>query len=223
MHAIYVWFISIVVFLLTRGFLDCAVLQYTQIASLPEAKASERSLLHEWIESSAFRFVGRDLGGYEQPSVYAEFHQKDLAILADRHGEDDLFTKFIRGPLLTGFHWIWRYKKVCLPSLDLHYVRKSHLAESCKEPIPVDLGSRPLGDNKSHIHHYSDSRVEVITNLLVTVLSSVAPLVSIVALSFVANARARLGLVCGFTLLFSICIAVATKARRVETFAATAA
>ena len=80
-----------------------------------------------------------------------------------------------------------------------------------------------MGDNKSILHHYDSDKVNTVTNILGTVLSSVAPLVSIVVLSFVTEPRARLGLICAFTLLFCLCLAVATKARRVEIFAATAA
>jgi len=90
-------------------------------------------------------------------------------------------------------------------------------------PLPIDPENPPVGENRSVLHHYDDHRVEIATNLIGTVFSSLAPLVSIVVLSFVKSSPARLGLVCAFTLLFSICLAVATKSRRVEIFAATAA
>jgi hypothetical protein len=74
-------------------------------------------MLHEWIRSpslgGACGFLGRDLGGFEQPSVYEEVHQKDLAILSDSHGEDDPFTNFINGPLLRLYHWCRQHTKVC--------------------------------------------------------------------------------------------------------------
>lgn len=96
-------------------FSDAAVSQYAQIASLREPKQSERSTLHEWITSTrggACGFLGRDLGGFQQPSVYEAVNQKDLGILADSHGEDDLFTKFINGPLLKCYHWFRQHSKV---------------------------------------------------------------------------------------------------------------
>lgn len=73
------------------------------------------------------------------------------------------------------------------------------------------------------MHLYDDDQVGAVTDLLGTVLSSLAPLISIIALSFVKSEKARLGLICTFTLFFSFCLAVATKARRIEIFAATAA
>lgn len=59
-------------------------------------------------------FLSRDLVGIDQPSVYDEIYQKDLAILTDSHGEDDLFTKFVTGPLLDLYHWFWQHLKVSL-------------------------------------------------------------------------------------------------------------
>jgi hypothetical protein len=80
-----------------------------------------------------------------------------------------------------------------------------------------------VGDNRSNLHYYDDRRIELVTNVVGIMFSSTAPLLSIVILSFVSNAHARLGLICAFTILFSACLAVATKARRVEIFAASAA
>ncbi|CZR66678.1 uncharacterized protein PAC_16579 [Phialocephala subalpina] len=183
-----------------------AISQYSQIASITQPKPSERTLLNDWIKSSAMGggcgFLGRDLGGFEQPSVYENLHQSDLAILCDSHGEDDLFTKFVTGPLLTLYHWVWRRRR---------------------RSLPIDPENLPVGDNRSNLHHYDDRHVQVITNVLGTMFSSFAPLLSIVVLSFVSSPKARLGLVCAFTILFSCCLAVATKARRVEIFAASAA
>ncbi|KUJ17056.1 uncharacterized protein LY89DRAFT_718744 [Mollisia scopiformis] len=183
-----------------------ALSQYSQIASIPEPSPSERTILHDWIGSPAMGggcgFLGRDLGGYEQLSVYEDLHQSDLAILSDAHGEDDLFTRFVTGPLLTLYHWILKRRR---------------------NPLAIDPENPPVGDNRSNLHHYDDRRIEMVTNILGTVFSSFAPLLSIVVLSFVSNAKARLGLVCAFTILFTCCLAVATKARRVEIFAASAA
>jgi hypothetical protein len=80
-----------------------------------------------------------------------------------------------------------------------------------------------VAENRSNWHHYDDSKIERVTNVLGTIFSSLAPLVSIIVLSFIDNLKIRLGLVCIFTFLFAGCLAIATQARRVEVFAATAA
>jgi hypothetical protein len=65
--------------------------------------------------------------------------------------------------------------------------------------------------------------VLTVVDAIGTVVSSLAPLVAVISLSFVTRMQARLGLVCLFTVIFSATLAVATKARRIEIFAATAA
>jgi hypothetical protein len=42
-------------------------------------------------------------------------HQNDLAILSDNHGEDDMFTRFVTGPLLTFYHRTLGLIKVSMP------------------------------------------------------------------------------------------------------------
>ncbi|CAM6002112.1 unnamed protein product [Sphagnum balticum] len=218
---------------------DAAVSQYSQIASLPEPKPSERTLLHDYISSPSLAggcgFLSRDLAGLEQPSAYAANHQQDLAILSNSYGEDDMFTKFITGPLLTFYHWFWQHKKVSMPCALAPHAFKGPLSimqapfnipwllTPRPDTAAVDLERPSVGDNQSNLHHYDDRRVEAVTNILGTIFSCIAPLVSIIVLSFVGSPNARLGLVCAFTLLFTFCLAVATKARRVEIFAATAA
>lgn len=151
--------------------------------------------------------------------MYDAIHQNDLAILSDSHGEDDLFTKFVTGPLLRYYHWFRRHSRASTPSR--LYDRLQLTAP--KSSLPIDPENPPVGENRSGLHYYDNRHIEAVTNILGTVLSSLAPLVSIVVLSFVVNGRARLGLVCAFTTLFCFSLAIATKARRVEIFAATAA
>jgi len=94
----------------------------------------------------------------------------------------------------------------------------------CSEtPLPIDPENPAVAENRSNLQHYDDRQIETVTNVLGTMFSSLAPLISIIVLSFIRSARVRLGLVCVFTFLFSGCLALATKARRVEIFAATAA
>ena len=54
-------------------------------------------------------------------------------------------------------------------------------------------------------------------------MSSVLPLLSIVALNYIHSTNARIGAVCGFTLLFSLCLGVVTNAKSGEVFAVAAA
>jgi hypothetical protein len=78
-------------------------------------------------------------------------------------------------------------------------------------------------DRVSGVSWYSETRVRVVLDVFGTVISSLFPVVSIVALYFVNRMSARLGIIAAFTAVFSLCLALVTKARRVEIFAATTA
>jgi hypothetical protein len=60
-------------------------------------------------------------------------------------------------------------------------------------------------------------------DFLGTVLASLAPLSSILVLYFIQDMSARLGVVCALTVIFAVVVKLATRARRVEVFAVTAA
>jgi hypothetical protein len=78
-------------------------------------------------------------------------------------------------------------------------------------------------DYASGMSWYSETGVAFVVDVVGTVISSLFPVVSIVALYFVDKMPARLGLVAAFTAVFSLCLALMTTARRVEIFAATTA
>jgi hypothetical protein len=78
-------------------------------------------------------------------------------------------------------------------------------------------------DLESNIFLYRDSHFHRIAAILGTLVSSLIPIAAIIVLSFVRNMTARLGIVCAFTAVFSVCLSLVTEAKRVENFAATAA
>jgi hypothetical protein len=76
---------------------------------------------------------------------------------------------------------------------------------------------------RDNITEYSEAQLRRYSSILSTVLSSLFPLISIIVLVNVDNTNSRLGIVCSFTALFSLSLALVTSARRVDIFAATAA
>jgi len=185
---------------------DASVLQCREIALVGRPKASELSLLRTWITSphlgGGCNFLGRDLGGFVQEMVYEDSHKDDVMMLLTSRGEDDPFTRFLSGPILKLFHWFWRWHKA---------------------PLPLDPENPAGAENRSGLHHYSDAHIQMVVSIIGTVATSLFPMSSIIALFFVKNLLVRLGLVCVFTLLFSLGLALGTRARRIEIFAATAA
>ena len=75
----------------------------------------------------------------------------------------------------------------------------------------------------STVTHYSDNQLLFVLNLLFTIISSLLPISSIVALYFVPDLLTRLGMIAGLTAFFSLCLACLTDARRVEIVTATTA
>ena len=70
---------------------------------------------------------------------------------------------------------------------------------------------------------YSDRTIARFSSLLATVISSVFPIVGVIVLYFVKDLLARIGIIAGFTAMFSLVLALVTNARKPEIFGATAA
>jgi hypothetical protein len=91
-----------------------------------------------------------------------------------------------------------------------------------KSPRGNDVEGQ-TGCSSRNLRTYSDSHILWVVEFFGTVLASVAPMSSIVALYFIQDMSVRLGIVCLFTIAFAAIIKLATKARRAEVFAITAA
>lgn len=100
------------------------------------------------------------------------------------------------------------------PSADTSSILRPS-TDSCSEQSPFDL--------ESNIFLYRDSHFHRMATILGTLVSSLIPIAAIIVLSFVRNMTARLGIVCAFTAVFSVCLSLVTEAKRFENFAATAA
>lgn len=87
------------------------------------------------------------------------------------------------------------------------------------EELPMDV----LPGSPSRMYAVNRNRLNAMIDVIGTVSSSLAPLSSIVVLYFIQSELIRLGIACAFTIAFTIILALLTKARRVEIFAATAA
>lgn len=87
-----------------------------------------------------------------------------------------------------------------------------------------DLAQKPgLKSKWNGLWYYEDASLVAAANIISTVLSSLLPTCSILALYFVQRPLARLAFTMLFTSAFSCTLAAVTKARRVDIFAATTA
>jgi hypothetical protein len=79
-------------------------------------------------------------------------------------------------------------------------------------PIDVEAGS----------YEYSNSTLVAAANVFSTFVSSLLPTTAILVLHFISNDLARLGALIAFTAVFSLALSIFAKARRIDTFVATA-
>ncbi|KAK8075756.1 hypothetical protein PG997_010419, partial [Apiospora hydei] len=175
--------------------------QYQSMNSYRRPSPQQRKQLHKYISCPSLGgvcdFSGRDLGEHDSAtSVYDQVHQHDLLSLREDTLEDDFLSRLMVGPMLRLFHQLFRI---------------------FKRPLAHD---EEMADTA--LWHYPDKHIRLVSDLIGSVVSSLLPMLSIIALFYVEHTLARLGLVCAFTVVFSLFMFVTTKCRRVEIFAATA-
>jgi hypothetical protein len=155
----------------------------------------------------------------------------DDLLMVQRRESSDPFSRWLINSFIPWFHkLIGKRFKVRL-SLSLLFLSlpqvssllSSHLSSlnpflavinnSLQKPIPSDFSSE--------IVYYAEAPLHSTINIFVTVLACLIPISSILVLYFVSNLLDRLAITVGFTGLFAFCLALTTRARRVEIFAAT--
>ncbi|KAI1375119.1 hypothetical protein F4677DRAFT_446623 [Hypoxylon crocopeplum] len=182
-----------------------AIQQYQNVAKSPRPTNRRHGIAYSYTLSASLGgdcdFLGRDLSDVAPyPSVLSDHNSDELLFLGDELGNDHLLARILIGPVLSVFHRFWR---------------------SFKTPLP-DLESQ-VPDHKTALHQYSDARIRFVVHTLGSVVSTIIPIVSVIVLYLARSMPLRLGLVCVFSVSFSIAMSVITDARRVEIYAATAA
>ncbi|KAE9374805.1 hypothetical protein N431DRAFT_557033 [Stipitochalara longipes BDJ] len=181
-------------------------------------------ILQDWMLKVP-KFVGRDRSVWDDAT--------DLIALSEAK-YDDLFSKLIRKHLLPLYHRAFGLrlrrlfskkssKKASVEEIEIGS-NPNPDPSSTGQPEPPQVPSTSTGDvYKGGFSKYSDARLIAAIEIVSTVISSMLPISSIIILYYVSSQRARLGIILGFTALFSLALATFTKARRVEIFAGTSA
>ena len=140
----------------------------------------------------------------------------DYATMSGAHKERDVFTMFLSDNLLS---WFYRFIRYC-KGVSFHYLnansRHSNSHAQRKPQLPCDVENAGMA-------RFEDSKLNAFAHFLGTLLASLLPPLSIFVLYFVRRQVDRLGIVLAFSALFSFTLALFTRARGVEIFAATAA
>ena len=99
-------------------------------------------------------------------------------------------------------------------------------SKSTTKKSAADIQPRVKGtsqDPESGIHTYKITRVNYLLDIIVTVIASMFPVLSIIVLFYIRASNVRLGLIAAFTTLFALALATLTQCGRQEVFAACAA
>jgi hypothetical protein len=138
------------------------------------------------------------MGGYplvdDDRHVWDRDSEEDIVALRDQ-SNTDIFSRWVCEKLIPVFH--------------------SLCCRRFKKPVQWDP--------ESGLYSYSDTAIATVLDIIGTVISSMFPVSSIAVLHTVTRMSYRLGIIAAFTASFSLALALTTKARRVEIFAATAA
>jgi hypothetical protein len=135
--------------------------------------------------------------------VWNAEHVGDLTSIAMSSETADPLTTLLNRRILPWYHRLIGHK-----SKRRIYISDTFTDAKRKSPI---------------IYYYSDKRVLLALNICSTVLASMVPALSSVALYFIQREGAKMGAIVGFTFFFSVIIVLITPAKRIETFVATAA
>ncbi|KAH7386404.1 hypothetical protein BKA64DRAFT_142913 [Cadophora sp. MPI-SDFR-AT-0126] len=120
--------------------------------------------------------------------------ESDLIAIKPR-AAPDIFSKWFSESFIPRYHQVF--------------------GERFRKELPGDIGSG--------IYHYRESSLESGLSILATVVASLLPISSVVALYLIQPNGLRLGMIAIFSACFSLALAIMTSARRIEVFAATAA
>lgn len=174
--------------------------------SRPRPNQYDLSFFRAWLEDS--RMGNFPLRGIDR-HAWSVTYESDLVALRPRETPDH-FSRWFINTVVPLFHRAlgWRLKVSIL--------------FSCSS-MGLLISQRPISPDHAKIWSYSDEIILLVLDILGTVLASLLPIASIVALYFVSSMEARLGILTGFTTLFAICLKLVTGSRKIEVFAATSA
>jgi hypothetical protein len=162
----------------------------------------------------SFPFLGFDRDTWDLKN------ETDLIAIKPR-AAPDIFSKWFTEGFVPYYHQIIGKKFKVIPSqYSLNqYVMQPDIEKPAniwpKEQLPETVGAG--------IYHYRESSLESALGIMATVVASVLPVCSVVALYIIQSNNLRLGMLAIFSALFSLTLTLMTNARRIEIFAATAA
>ncbi|KAM0803918.1 hypothetical protein BDR22DRAFT_886215 [Usnea florida] len=175
-----------------------ALLQHIEISKLDGPSKHDLSLLRNWLgratgNDCSLRGPGSDV--WKVGEGRFRNTENDFLVLSSKHCNRDLFERWIGDTLLRVYHRFVGER-----------LKKNHIKDE-------ELG----------LTEYDDLKISVAASILCTLFAPLLTTIPMFVLYFVSDIRTRLGIIMGFTTLFSISLALFSSARRIEVFAATCA
>ncbi|KAK0509175.1 hypothetical protein JMJ35_008546 [Cladonia borealis] len=177
---------------------NSALMQQIEISKQQGPSAHDMKLLREWLKSSdgnnsALRGYGWD--AWEVQNRRDRNTEVDFLVLSSKHRQRDRFERWTGDKLLSIFHRL--------------------LGKRFKNTFVMD---EELG-----VTEYRDAGISTAADIICTLLAPLLTTIPMFVLYFVKDIEKRLGIIMGFTMIFSISLAMFSSARRIEVFAATSA
>ena len=169
------------------------------------------AVLRRWLQAPEygnFSFTGLE------GQIWDEDRVDDFVSMKALNADHDLFSGWFADWIVKHFHQYIGYRYKVKPPI------------SCTTVLPLAKRGikKPISaDDSIGLTEYKESKITFAASIIVISVAAMLPAISIFALYLVHSMVVRLGVITVFSGLFSASLAVFTRARKVEVFAATAA
>lgn len=179
---------------------DC-LLQYRKLELLPSVDREHFGLLREYLDDplGGHRFL-RDTG--PEASMYDTKQINDMTSLCLPNQKEDTLTRFINSKVVDCYHHL--------------------LGHRTRRRVQV-INPLTGEEHQMPVVYYSERTILSVVNVVSTMLASLIPALTSLALFFMDSQLSRMGAIIGFSVLFSLVLMLVTSATRTQCFAITSA
>jgi hypothetical protein len=190
-------------------------LQVGQVSSLKNPHKADLHFIHNWLKGLGPEEGQSFLRGAERFTWSEGFDLDEFFVMAAKESEADAVTGRLVDWIITTYN---------------HFLGRRILASTQPQTVPKDQNlyqgwlliiSKHNADSRLGVIEYSG--LKTTAKFLVTLLSSMLPALSILALYFEKHLLNRIGIMISMTFVFAAALTFGTSARRIEIFSATAA
>ncbi|KAF3760006.1 hypothetical protein M406DRAFT_335217 [Cryphonectria parasitica EP155] len=204
-----------------------AIDRHNRVVALSPPTNAQRDFLSKYISDDGMNggrcgFMSAELVG-DNPAAYQKLHLEDLVMFeAPASGGDSLLDKCFVEPAMKVIHIALRSHKRTIMQ-DLEAGLPSPEGDNTSEHEKTGENSQAAAVRKVELYQYSAPWNTFMTKFIRTGLSILLPCAAILSLNAVPGQNTRVYLVCMFSVVFSMGMAMFTQTRGTQVFAVTAA